>query len=115
MDRDTPQNFSRLNYHVTIVGIHGDLGRLTEVLDRRLGDGVIRFTAGRLLYLAVQEPAKVEFDLYYNRDRLPNTHTTAFRKDLGEITSIMLQTGYTVSTKKIEKMPKEVELPPLVF
>lgn len=117
MDRNVPPQFknNQLRYVTTIKGEGGDLSKLRGILKYKLigsthdvNDKRINLANGRCLYVSVETPTEVQFDIYQNKSKKNrDTSTTAFRKDVGEICTIMLQTGYTVSSVKVEELEEE--------
>ena len=52
-------------------------------------------------FLAIEKNTTVEFDIYNNRNRKPDTNTQAFRRGVGHILTLLLQTGYEIKAKRV--------------
>lgn len=116
-----------LVYVFTVVGTEGRISnleqnlRLAGIIEEN-GDSsgsYVRFCPFRA-YTAVREPDKahIEFDIYSmstRRKRIHDTFTQQFRRGLGELTTLMLQTGFKIEAKKHDELESKNKSPKLAF
>jgi hypothetical protein len=124
MNRDVPPNYEDLRYVVTLVGEGGrreDLHKgLTDInLIKRQDQKPVDRTLGLFLYagselngfIASETDEKVEIDIYDPFKHPFRTNTASFARTLGQLTTVMLQTGYQVKATKLIMPPKKNKKP----
>ena len=112
MKRQVPKNYGNLTYIVTIQGSQGNLEALAECIKSSnivSADLISPSMSNVRAYWAVKKEEVLEFDVYSPKGVVegskPVTSTSSFRRGLGELTTLMLQAGYTLSVKKVD-LPK---------
>ena len=105
MDRFVPDEYrsGKLLYLITIRGIGARRERLManlaeEALFEDSTKKIMKSHWAFPIYFSVEGDDAVEFDIYKAADASTrDTHTAYFRKELGNLTTLLLQTGYTVT------------------
>ena len=111
MDRPVPEHiFGDKKYIRTIVGVGGNLELLTEELGYNFTvskeESCVVLPSNFYAFLAQKNQNEVQFDLYFLRKRKTSgdTETDTFRRGLGKLLVVMLQTNYTISSTFVEEL-----------
>ena len=96
-----------LEYITTIVGAEGRQNDLWPMLDKALRknteEGYYYLSIPFVTHAAVLDGGNVEFDIYHFNKRRFHTDTEHFREAVGQLTTLLLQTGYHVSSTSDER------------
>ncbi|MDP3734634.1 MAG: hypothetical protein Q8R37_05385 [Nanoarchaeota archaeon] len=117
-ERFIPEEYKsgKLVYITTIAAAGGNLEDLITNLEhfKLLIEGKrVGITPTFSCYLAQQSEKGVSFDMYAQKSGKDTRTTTAkFRSELGELLTMLLQTGYTISTVEISTLKRNSQYHP---
>lgn len=108
-----PKTAAGLLYQFSVRGKGGNLSVLEGLLEEMWDRGTNRvewsdFTRLRA-YWVIREEEQVEFDFYSGKGHWYRSKSMLFKNILGQVTTPMLQAGYTVSMRHDKRMTDPTE------